>query len=471
MLADGINAAAKGLRHGPAGSSWMRLHRLGLYAKGAGVMSLHARHISTLQICCKSPACPPCCEWETTKTWWSRSPSCSRPSCRATQYAKTCKWGLRRSISSRTGSSATGCAHTGCSTSLSALTGTSTNCACRPAQGRRNSEPGCRAKSSEPLAIDRPLWQATLVHNIGSRSALLMRVHHSLADGMSLMNLVSRMTDVAQDTHLVESARSRERRDLSVGMLLRRAPRVLADAWQIIFTQKDRTHQLRGTLGPDKSVAWSEALSLATTRDIARRHHATANDVMLAVVAAALRQYLCAQRRTMIARPMLAAIPMNTRSRGDSHQVGNRFGFAGLRLPVHLADPLQRLRAVRDGMGAVKRGFQGELTLALMRCASVLPPHVQRLALGSLLHRFTAVITNVIGPAEERTVGGVRIHSLIGFVPPMAVGVGISILSYNDSVRICFLVDDKLMPNCLAAAASIRGCFGELRHACAGNGG
>src|ERR1700738_3057292 len=99
---------------------------------------------------------------------------------------------------------------------------------------------------------------------------------------------------------------------------------------------------------------------------MAHRHHATANDVMLAVVTAALRQYLSAQRQMMIAGPLLAAIPMNIRSRGDRHQCGNRFGLVGLELPVHLADPLERLRAVRDAMVSLKRGFQGELALALM---------------------------------------------------------------------------------------------------------
>jgi hypothetical protein len=81
------------------------------------------------------------------------------------------------------------------------------------------------------------------------------------------------------------------------------------------------------------------------------------------------------------------------------------------------------------------------------------------------------VITSVIGPAEERTVGGVRMDHLICFVPPSAIGVGVACFSYNNSVRICFLVDDKLMPDCWTAAASICGCFDELRCACARTGG
>jgi WS/DGAT/MGAT family acyltransferase len=316
----------------------------------------------------------------------------------------------------------------------------------------------------KPLANDRPLWKATLVHEVDGRSALVMRVHHSLADGMSLMDLISRMTDIAQGAKLVQPARASQREDLGVGVLLRRAPRVLADALQMLFMRKDRSTKLKGQLGRDKSVAWSDALSLAATREMAHRHGATVNDVMLAVIAGALRRYLRAQGQTAIAGPLRAVIPINIRPHGDNYLLGNQFGLVGLELPVHLADPLQRLHAVRDAMTVLKRGLQGQLALALMRCAGLLPLRLQQLVLGIFLRRCTAVVTNVIGPAEARSVAGARIDQLIGFVPQtMIVGVGVSILSYNDTVRIGFLVDNKLMPDCATAAASIRGCFEQLR--------
>jgi len=323
----------------------------------------------------------------------------------------------------------------------------------------------------KPLANDRPLWKATLVHGIDGRSALVMRVHHSLADGMSLMGLISHMTDITQGAPLMEPARVSQREALSIGVLLRRAPRVLADALQMVFMRKDRSTKLKGQLGRDKSLAWSDALSLAATREIAHRHSATVNDVMLAVIAGALHWYLRARDEAAVAGPLRAAIPMNIRPRGDSSILGNQFGLVGLELPIHLTDPLQRLRAVRDAMTALKGGLQGQLALALVRCAGLLPLHLQQLVLGIFLRRCTAVITNVIGPAEARTVAGVRIDELIGFVPQtMMVGVGVSILSYNDTVRIGFLVDNKLMPDCAAAAALIRDSFEQLRCAVSWSG-
>jgi WS/DGAT/MGAT family acyltransferase len=304
------------------------------------------------------------------------------------------------------------------------------------------------------------------VHGVDGGSALVMRVHHSLADGVSLMDLISGMTDIAEGAQFVEPARASQREALTPSVLLRRAPSVLSDAMTMLFMRRDKPSRLKGEPGRHKSVAWSDALPLAATRDIAHRHGATVNDVMLAVIAGALRRHLHAQGQAEIATPVRSVIPMNMRPPGRSHLLGNQFGLVGLELPVHEAQPLKRLLAVRDGMTALKRGFQGQLALALVRFAGLLPLALQRVVLGIFSRRCTVIVTNVIGPAEPRSVAGVRMDELMLCVPQgMTVGVGVSIISYDDTLRIGFLVDNKLMPDCSAAAASVRGCFEQLRRA------
>jgi diacylglycerol O-acyltransferase len=321
-------------------------------------------------------------------------------------------------------------------------------------------------EACKPLATDRPLWLATLVQQVDGRSALVMRVHHSLADGVSLMDLISGMTDIADGAQFTEPAQASEREALTPAVLLRRAPSVLSDALTMLFMRRDKPSKLKGEPGRHKSVAWSDALSLATTHEIAHRHGATVNDVMLAVIAGTLRRHLHAQGRSKIAAPVRTVIPMNMRPPGDGHLLGNQFGLVGLELPVHEADPLQRLHTVRDGMTVLKRGFQGQLALALVRFAGLLPLALQRAVLGIFSRRCTVIVTNVIGPAEARSVDGVRMDELMLCVPQgMTVGVGVSIISYNDVVRIGFLVDNKLMPDCAAAASAVRGCFEQLRRA------
>jgi diacylglycerol O-acyltransferase / wax synthase len=332
-----------------------------------------------------------------------------------------------------------------------------------PGSGARELKTWMSGEACKPLDPSRPLWLATLVHGVDGRSALVMRVHHSLADGVSLMDLISGMTDIAEGAHYVAPARASQRPALTAGVVLRHAGRVAADAATMLFMRKDKPSRIKGTPGRHKSVAWSDALSLPATRDLAHRHGATVNDVMLAVIAGALRRHLHAQGDKDIAAPVRTVIPMNMRPPGESHLLGNQFGLVGLELPVHLADPLARLQAVRDGMTGLKRGFQGQLALALVRFAGVLPQFLQQAVLGIFSRRCSVIVTNVIGPAEARSVSGVRMDELMLCVPQgMTVGVGVSIISYNDQVRIGFLVDNQLMPDCTAAAAAVRTCFDQL---------
>jgi WS/DGAT/MGAT family acyltransferase len=325
-------------------------------------------------------------------------------------------------------------------------------------------------EACKPLAKDRPLWVATLVHNVEGRSALVMRVHHSLADGVSLMDLISGMTDIAEGAHYVEPARASERLSLTPGVIVRHIGSVLADTATMLFMRKDKPSKIKGEPGKHKSVAWSDALSLADTRDIAHRHGATVNDVMLSVIAGALRRHLHVQGQKRIDAPVRTVIPMNMRPQGDSHLLGNQFGLVGLELPVHQADPLERLHSVRDGMTTLKKGFQGQLALALVKFAGLLPHTLQQLVLGIFSRRCSVIVTNVIGPAEPRSVDGVRMDELMLCVPQgMTVGVGVSIISYNDQVRIGFLVDNKLMPDCAASAMAIRTCFEQLKRAAGAN--
>jgi WS/DGAT/MGAT family acyltransferase len=325
-------------------------------------------------------------------------------------------------------------------------------------------------EACKPLAKDRPLWVATLVHNVEGRSALVMRVHHSLADGVSLMDLISGMTDIAEGAHYVEPARASQRLSLTPAVIVRHIGSVLADTATMLFMRKDKPSKIKGEPGKHKSVAWSDGLSLAVTRDIAHRHGATVNDVMLSIIAGALRRHLLAQGQKRIAAPVRTVIPMNMRPPGENHLLGNQFGLVGLELPVHQADPLDRLHAVRDGMTTLKKGFQGQLALALVKFAGLLPHALQQLVLGIFSRRCTVIVTNVIGPAEARSVDGVRMDELMLCVPQgMTVGVGVSIISYNDQVRIGFLVDNKLMPDCAASALAIRTCFEQLKRAAGAN--
>jgi WS/DGAT/MGAT family acyltransferase len=336
----------------------------------------------------------------------------------------------------------------------------------QPGAGRAELQAWMGAQAGVPLPEDRPLWQAALVHGVDGGSALVMRVHHSLADGISLMGLIANLTEVADGEIGLSPARAAEREPLRLTTLLQRAPRVVADAVQMLFMRRDRASKLKGTPGIEKSVSWSAPISLALARDLGARHGATVNDVMLSVIADVLRRHLQSRGVATIEAPLRAVVPMNMRAHADAHLLGNRFGLVGVELPVHLDDPLQRLQWVRDAMTGLKRGLQGQLALALVRFAGWLPHRAQHALLGVFSRRATVIVTNVIGPAETRAIAGARMRELMLCVPQgMTVGVGLSIISYNGELRIGFLADRSLMPDGAAAAASVRACFEQLRRA------
>src|SRR5262249_38557676 len=226
-------------------------------------------------------------------------------------------------------------------------------------------------------------------------SALVMRVHHSLADGMSLMHVIAGLTEIADGEQPVAPARTEPRRELTAATALRHGARVLPDTLRLIFIPGDRRSRLKGRPQREKSVAWSAPLSLEATRALAHRHGATVNDALLAVIADALRRNLYARGCTRIESPVRTVVPTNMRPQGQESRLGNRFGLVGLDLPIHLDDPLQRLLAVRDGMTTLKRSFQGQLALMLVRLAGRLPALLQSALLYLWSRRCTLIVTNV----------------------------------------------------------------------------
>lgn len=340
-------------------------------------------------------------------------------------------------------------------------------CSLAPGSGRAELKAWMAAQAGDELPPEQPLWDATLVHNVeGQRSALVLRVHHSLADGMSLMHVMAGLTDVPPGVAPRAPARTGLREPLGWALLGRRPAALLADAARLVFMRADRRTVLKGQPACGKSVAWSAPLPLAEVHALAARRGATVNDVMLALIADVLRQDLRLRARPRPSAPIRTVVPLNLRPPGEEAALGNRFGLVGCDLPVHLDDPLARLDAVRGAMSGLKRGLQGQLALALVQCAGRLPAWGQSLLLGLWARRCTLIVTNVIGPAEPRAVDGVALDELMLLVPQgMSVGVGVSILSYAGQLRVGFLVDTQLMPDCSGAAAGIVPAFVRLRRA------
>jgi WS/DGAT/MGAT family acyltransferase len=231
----------------------------------------------------------------------------------------------------------------------------------------------------------------------------------------------------------------------------------------ILLSPPDSRTAFKGELGLSKRVAWSGPIPLVEVKVIGRSLDGTVNDVLLAVASGALRRYLQDRGETTDGIELHAAVPVNLRGAGSAGQLGNRAGTIFAPLPVGVADPVQRLEAVRRSMDGLKRSSQAPATFAAMRALGRTSPPVQRAVVGIMGSRATAIMTNVVGPRESRYLAGVPLEALLFWVPKTGgLTMGVSILSYAGQVRLGVITDEGLVPDPEAIVAAFHAEFDEL---------
>jgi diacylglycerol O-acyltransferase len=339
----------------------------------------------------------------------------------------------------------------------------------------------------KPLDRGRPLWQAHLVEDYEGGSALVVRIHHCIADGIALIavtmslvdggaapprrvrkeaaegaeawfadTLVKPFTDVALKA--LDAAGEGAAR--SLGMLLdpkqgmagslevaRLAYQVLADAAAMALMPDDSPTRLKGKPGQAKAVAWCPPMPLDEVRAVGKALNCSINDVLLSCVAGAIGRYLRAQGDAVEGVEIRAMIPVNLRPLEQAHKLGNRFGLVPLVLPVGLENPVERVYEVRRRMQALKGSTQPLLAFALLAIAGLLIKPAQDALLALFGRKTTAVMTNVPGPREKLRFLGSTLEQTMFWVPASGdIGLGVSILSYGGGVQFGVITDTALCP-------------------------
>jgi diacylglycerol O-acyltransferase / wax synthase len=338
-----------------------------------------------------------------------------------------------------------------------------------------------------PLSHPHPMWQFQLVTNYRGRAAVIVRIHHCYADGIALVRVMLSMTDAGADgppamPFAAPERRSREDEDplaevlaplTSVVKSARKIGRILiekgagiwnnpaqavalasqgsaltAEVAKLALMDEDSPTRFKGTPGVEKRVAWADPLPLEDVKTIGRALGASVNDLLLACVAGALRDYLSEHGDAVDALTIRALVPVNLRPLEKAYKLGNRFGLVFLDLPVGIENPIERLYVVRENMRALKGSYQPLLALGLLAAMGAGPEVLQDTLLSALARNATAVMTNVPGPQTPLWLAGARIDGLMFWVPQSGdIGLGVSILSYGGNVRFGVVADRGLCPD------------------------
>lgn len=354
------------------------------------------------------------------------------------------------------------------------------------------------------LALDprRPLWQFQMVENYAGGAAVIMRIHHCYADGIALTRVFLSLTDATREPEPeTQDRRSRTRpaaatpstgalhfpgagllrqalhqgadwigraADMArhpeqANELARHALGLAVELARVAALPDDTPTRLKGPLGSRKRAAWAEPLPLAEVRTVAKVLGCTINDVLMATAAGALGSYLRDQGDDIDGLTVRAAVPVNLRDPAEAAALGNHFGLVFLDLPVGIRDPVERVRAVRDTMAGLKGSYQPVLMLGLMATLGVLGETAEGLAIDLLSSKASLVASNVPGPQHALYLAGRRLSQLMFWVPQSgAIGLGISILSYNQCVQFGLVADRKRIPDPRAVAAGFPAEFESI---------
>ncbi|MBT3069634.1 wax ester/triacylglycerol synthase family O-acyltransferase [Rhodomicrobium sp. Az07] len=344
--------------------------------------------------------------------------------------------------------------------------------------------------ASEPLDKSRPLWQIRIVEDYEGGAALVLRIHHAIGDGMALVGVMLSITD-GGDRSVWTATRERRagvrvplpgigllKRGLGTGVGLWKEVAALAQnptqaarlgagvagelGW-LLMMPEDSPTRFKGKASGNKRVAWTDPIPLPEVKAISHALGCTLNDMLLASVAGALGEYLKAKGDETEGVEIRAFIPVDMRQSHEAGQLGNRFGLVGVELPAGIENPLARLAEVQRRMKALKQSLEPPVTLGLLEVIGHAPQIVQDRLFNMLMKRATAVMTNVPGPKEPLYLGTARISQIMFWVPQSGdIGMGVSILSFNDMVQFGLITDAAMVPDPEAIIAEFRPKFEQL---------
>jgi diacylglycerol O-acyltransferase len=340
----------------------------------------------------------------------------------------------------------------------------------------------------QPLDRSRPLWQIHLVEDFDGGSALIVRIHHCIADGIALISVTMSLVDGgappperkrraaphgAEDwiadtlikplTEVTVRALGAAGEGAAKSLHLLREPReglhgsvemarlgyqVVSDAAALLLMPDDSPTRLKGRPAGIKRVAWCPPLPLDEVKAIGKALNCSVNDVLLSCVAGAIGEYLRRQGDDVRGQQIRAMVPVNLRPLSEAHKLGNRFGLVPLVLPIGMENPIERLYEVRRRMNELKGSTQPVLAFAVLAVAGLLIKPAQDAILNLFGRKTTAVMTNVPGPREKLKFLGSTLEQTMFWVPQSGdIGLGVSILSYGGGVQFGVISDTALCPD------------------------
>ncbi|CAA0089693.1 Putative diacyglycerol O-acyltransferase [Mycolicibacterium vanbaalenii] len=363
--------------------------------------------------------------------------------------------------------------------------------------GRRELDELIGQIAGTPLDRDHPLWEMYVAEGLAdNRIAIIHKVHHVLADGVASANqlamaiqpqepavggqLAAAPADSGTPTNLLKAAGQDHLRQL------RRLPQLVnRTAAGVLRVQKKSRQRGRNpdlarnfappptfinhVVTPGRRFA-TAPLALPDVKETARHLGVTLNDIVLATAAGALRR-LQLRYDGRADAPLIAGVPVSV-DPSPQRLVGNEFTYMTPSLPVHIDDPLERVRLTALSTAIAKENHQLLGPTLIPSWLTYLPPALTPGIFRSQARRVESAtvmnltISNVPGPRQRGFVEGATVDEIYSVGPIVAgSGMNITVWSYVDQLAISVLTDDRTLADPHEATDALIDSFVEIRRA------
>lgn len=365
---------------------------------------------------------------------------------------------------------------------------------------------------SRPLDLSRPLWEMCVIEGLDNIEgipkggfAIATKVHHSLIDGHSAIELTWNLHDLKPEGDARPRASEKNKGTQKAPGLINKMSRILINNisepmrlvtpvtralpkfatvtakhfWQQLSGDKNRLPQTRFNKKISCHRVWECAtFDFLEFKNIKKNYTgATVNDVVLAVVAGAMRHYLMAKDE-LPAEALRALAPINVRKQEETNTAGNQISLFFPDLPTHISDPVERLEVVVKTAASSK-----EMAFAIgAREMSDVNKHAPpvTIALAGKLAMATGiskslisniahtVVTNVPGPQQPFYLLGAKLVKLTG-LGTITDGIGLfhAITSYDGQLNIAITACRDIMSDPEFYVECINKSYEELKSAVA----
>jgi len=357
---------------------------------------------------------------------------------------------------------------------------------------------------SQQLDRSKPLWEMWLIESLDDGSfGLLTKAHHAMIDGIAGVDLATVLFDLGPEPTPIDEtldpwapeptpnpvdllragAEGMAKASISVtakAVAALRAPdRALGEAreaaegvGEIVWAGLNPAPStpLNVEIGPHRRFA-TVVSELPDFKAVKNAFGGTVNDVVLAVVAGALRTWLHSRGIRTEGMELRALVPVSVRVEDERGVPGNRLAAMRGPLPVWVSDPVERLGVVREAMADLKESKQAIGAEVLSNVQNFAPPTVlaQASRINFSTRLFNLLVTNVPGPQFPLYVVGRKMLAVfpIAFLPKDHA-LAIAIMSYDGHMNFGLLGDYDAMDDLDELATAIEDALAELVSLAAG---